>query len=60
MKYCVYTPKRGQYLKPDIVWFGNDKSFRFIIIGEYDSDYADCPFTRRSLSGFATFWNEHL
>ena len=56
MKYFVDTPKRGWYLKPDHVWDGKDKSFKFRIFGESDSDYAKCPVTRHNVSDFATFF----
>ena len=49
------TPERGWYLRPSRVWDGIDKDFEFIIRGVSDSDYAKCPVTRRSVSGYATF-----
>ena len=55
MRYCVGTPKRGWFLKPNRQWNGKDKSFKFRISGESDSDYAKCPVTRRSVSGYSTF-----
>ena len=55
MKYCVGTPKRGWYLKPERKWDGN-KEFRFRISGRSDSDFAKCPVTRKSVSG----WNVKL
>ena len=55
MKYCVDTPKRGWYLKPGRKWNGN-KDFKFKINGRSDSDFAKCPVTRKSVSG----WNVKL
>ena len=55
MRYCVGTPKRGWFLKPNRQWNGKDKSFKFRISGESDSDYAKCPVSRRSVSGYGTF-----
>ena len=60
MKYFVNTPKRGWYLKSDRVWDEKDKSFKFIIFGDSDSDYAKCPVTRHNVSYFATFWKDHM
>jgi hypothetical protein len=57
MKYCVETPNRGLFLKPDDVWDG-DPNFEFTISGQADSDYAKNPDTKRSVSGFATFLNK--
>ena len=51
MKHCSSTPKRGWYLKPERKWDGS-KDFEFIISGNSDSDYAKCPDTRRSVSGW--------
>ena len=49
------TPERGWYLKPSRVWDGIDRNFDFIIKGISDSDYAKCPVTRRSVSGYSTY-----
>eukprot|EP00957_Ditylum_brightwellii_P007108 539425-Ditylum_brightwellii.AAC.1 len=48
-------PVRGWKLKPECKWDGKDKSFQFRITGMSDSDYAKCPVTRRSVSGYSTF-----
>eukprot|EP00957_Ditylum_brightwellii_P000987 78668-Ditylum_brightwellii.AAC.1 len=58
MEYCVNTPNRGWLLCPMRKWDGKDKSFKFRIKGQSDSDYAKCPVTRRSVSGYATFLEE--
>ena len=42
-------------MKPDITWYGKYKSFKFIIVGDSDSDYAKFPVTRNSVSGSDTF-----
>jgi hypothetical protein len=55
MEYCCATKNRGWVLKPDRKWDGKDKSFKFRITGKADSDYAKCPVTRRSVSGYTTF-----
>ena len=55
MDFCVATPKRGWFLKPERVWDGKDKNFKFRISGQSDSDYAKCPVTRRSVSGYSAF-----
>eukprot|EP00957_Ditylum_brightwellii_P183421 13971989-Ditylum_brightwellii.AAC.1 len=55
MEYCAAAPNRGWKLKPEHKWDGEDKSFQFRIIGTSDSDYAKCPVTRRSVSGYSTF-----
>lgn len=54
MKYCVSTPNRGWRLKPKRTWDGR-KGFKFRISGKSDSDYATCPDTRKSVSGFSVF-----
>ena len=55
MKYCVDTPERGWFLKPNRKWDGS-KEFQFVIKGRSDSDFAKCPTTRKSVSG----WNVKL
>ena len=54
MRYCLTYPERGWTLKPTGSW-DESKSFKFIINGRSDSDYAKCPVTRRSVSGFVTY-----
>ena len=55
MEYCRGTPNRGWKLKPERAWNGVNKDFEFRITGMSDSDYAKCPTTRRSVSGYTTF-----
>ena len=55
MKYCVETPNCGWFLHPSRQWDGIDKTFLFRVNGISDSDYAKCPITRRSVSGYGTF-----
>ena len=52
MKYCVDTKERGWLLKPTRKWDGKDKSFEFKVSGRSDSDYANCPTTRKSVTGY--------
>ena len=54
MKYCVNTKNRGFKLQPARTWNGM-KGFRFRIAGMADSNYATCPITRRSVSGYSVF-----
>ena len=56
MGYCKATPNRGWNLKPESKWEGKYKSFKFRIHGLADSDYAKCPITRRSVSGYSTLF----
>ena len=55
MKYCVETKDRGRTIKPSGVWDGN-KDFEFTISGESDSDFAKDPLTRRSVTGYAVYF----
>ena len=55
MEYCVATPDRGWLLSPRRKWDGKDREFKFRIHGVSDSDYAKCPVSRRSVSGYSTF-----
>eukprot|EP00957_Ditylum_brightwellii_P126936 9677060-Ditylum_brightwellii.AAC.1 len=56
MEYCAAMPNRGWKLKPERKWDGKDKSFQFRISCMSDSDYAKCLVTRRSVSGYSTFF----
>ena len=56
MKYCFDTPNRGLTLKPEGTWDGS-KDYAFVISGKSDSDYAKCPTTRRSITGFRVYLN---
>jgi hypothetical protein len=57
MKYCVGTPNRGMFLKPNAVWDGG-ADFEFIISGRSDSDYAKDIEKRRSVSGYSVFLHD--
>ena len=54
MRYCADTADRGLTLKPDQEWDGS-QDFEFEIRGVSDSNYATCPNTRRSVSGWTVF-----
>ena len=55
MKHVITTKERGLILKPYGAWDGS-KNFVFVISGRSNSDFAKCPTTRRSVSG----WSAHL
>ena len=55
MAYCCSTRKRDWELKPRREWNGKDCTFEFEVHGLANSDYAKCPSTRRSVSGYSTF-----
>ena len=57
MRYCTLTRERGLLLKPNKKWDGKDRDFLFEITGKSDSDFAKCPTTRRSVSGWVTYLN---
>ena len=52
MKYCQDTKDQGWVLKPTRRWNGKDKTFKFKIEGQSDSNFATCPETRKSITGF--------
>jgi hypothetical protein len=56
MKYCLATPNRGLFLKPNCEWNG-EQDFEFTISGRADSDYAKDIDTRKSVGGSRTFLN---
>jgi hypothetical protein len=56
MKYCVDTKNKGLMLKPNKKWNGS-KDFEFEITGDSDSNFATCPETRRSVSGWSAKLN---
>ena len=55
MEYCLSSKNRGWTLKPGRKWDGKSRDFEFEISGKADSDYAKCPLTSRSVSGFTAF-----
>ena len=55
MEFVERTRDRGWKLKPDRRWNGIDRTFKFKIKGKSDSDFANCPDTRRSVSGWAVY-----
>lgn len=57
MKYCVDTPERGLTIEPNGKWDGS-RQYQFVISGKSDSDYAKCPTTRKSISGFRVFLDD--
>jgi len=54
MAYVLKTAMRGILLKPNAKWDGKDKNFVFVVSGQSDSEFAKCPMTRKSVSGWAT------
>ena len=54
MRYCLGTPERGLVIKPNCRWNGS-RDFEFEVTGISDSDYAKCPSTRKSVTGFSVF-----
>jgi hypothetical protein len=54
MSYMLQTPERGLVLKPGVKWDG-DREREFVITGRSDANYASCPDTRRSVSGYSVF-----
>jgi hypothetical protein len=55
MEYCVQTPERGLLLKPTGVWDGKDKSYKFVVKGVSDSEFAKDIATRRSVGGHTVY-----
>ena len=55
MAHCVSTPIWGWKLIPRREWYGKYKTFRFVIGGRSDSDYASRKDTRRSVSGWPVY-----
>ena len=47
MHYCVGTPERGITFAPRGEWDG-DPSYKFILLGMSDLDYAKCRSTRNN------------
>eukprot|EP00957_Ditylum_brightwellii_P033823 2563592-Ditylum_brightwellii.AAC.2 len=50
MGSSMSTSKQGWIIKSEEIWNGKDKILKFKITGISDSDYAECPMTRRSVS----------
>ena len=56
MAYCMNTHMRGRVLKPNRKCDENNlKDFEFEIAGMPDSNYANDPETRRSVTGYSVF-----
>jgi hypothetical protein len=53
MSYCVATGNKGLKLHPKQKWDGS-KDFWFTVMGYSDSNYSQCPDTRKSVSGNTT------
>jgi hypothetical protein len=56
MQFCVATSKRGRKIEPNASWNGS-KDFEFVISGMSDSNFNQCPDTRKSVSGNTTIVN---
>ena len=56
MKYAVDTKNRGLLLKPWGKWDGGAE-YKFTIFGVADSNFATCPDTRKSVSGWSAYLN---
>ena len=54
MAYMLQTPERGLVLRPGMSWDGS-RDFEFVLLGRSDANYAACPDTRRSVSGYSVF-----
>ena len=55
MEFVERTKDRVWKLKPDRRWDGFDNTFMFKIKRKSDSDFANCPVTRRSVSGWVVY-----
>jgi hypothetical protein len=53
MKYCVSTPDHGRKVEPKELWNG-DKEFELVVSSKSDSNFNQCPETRKSVSGNVT------
>ena len=60
MKYCNDKPDRGWTLKLSRRCNGKDKSFRKILKGKSDSNYASCKETQHSVSGYVIYLEDSL
>ena len=58
IRYVRGTPTKGLLLKPFGTWNGKDRSFKFVIRGRSDSNYATDKDTQRSLTGALVYLNK--
>ena len=57
MEYTLQRPDRGSTLKPKGTWDGS-KDYKFRVRGRSDTNYANCPETRHSVTGTRVSVNE--
>jgi hypothetical protein len=56
IRYVCGTSTRGLVLRPTGKWDGKDKTFKFVIRGRSDSNYAADPESRRSVTGTVVYF----